>query len=52
MTIHEMKEVLFVKTQDGWSSLMIAVTEGKTKVVSLLLKSGANIDLQHKVYTI
>ena len=38
-----------VITQDGDSALMKAVREGRTKVVPLLLKAGANTDLQHKV---
>ena len=39
-----------VITQDGDSALMIAVKEwGRTEVVSLLLKAGANTDLQDKV---
>ena len=36
-------------TQDGDSPLMIAVRQGKSIVVSQLLKAGANIDLQNKV---
>ena len=36
-------------TQDGDTALMIAAQEGKTEVVSLLLKAGANIDLQDEV---
>ena len=39
-----------VITQDGESALMMAVSEGKTKVVSLLLEAGANTDLQNKVH--
>ena len=38
-----------VTTQNGDSALMMAVREGRTKVVSLLLEAGANIDLQNKV---
>ena len=38
-----------VITQDGDSPLMMAAREGRTEVVSLLLKAGANIDLQNKV---
>ena len=38
-----------VITQDGNSALMIAVRDGRTEVISLLLKAGANIDLQNKV---
>ena len=38
-----------VITQDGNSSLMMAARKGRTKVVSLLLKAGANTDLQNKV---
>ena len=38
-----------VITQDGNSVLMIAVRQGKSLVVSQLLKAGANIDLQNKV---
>ena len=39
-----------VITQDGESALMMAVGEGRTEVVSLLLKAGANIDLQNNVH--
>ena len=38
-----------VITQDGDSALMIAVREGRTEVVPLLLEAGANTDLQDKV---
>ena len=38
-----------VITQDGLSELMIAVREGRTEVVPLLLEAGANTDLQNKV---
>ena len=38
-----------VITQDGNSALMIAVRESRTKVVSLLLEAGPNIDLQNEV---
>ena len=38
-----------VITQDGDSALMIAAREGRTEVVPLLLKAGANTDLQNKV---
>ena len=38
-----------VITQDGHSTLMMAAQEGMTEVFSLLLKAGANIDLQNKV---
>ena len=47
-------EVIYVSlhmsviTQDGDSPLMAAVKEGRTEVVSLLLKAGANIDLQNE----
>ena len=40
---------LSVITQDGESALMMAARKGKTEVVSLLLKAGANTDLQNKV---
>ena len=36
-------------TQDGDSALIRAARKGKAKVVSLLLKAGANTDLQNKV---
>ena len=39
-----------VITQNGDSVLMMAVREGETEVVSLLLEAGANTDLQNKVY--
>ena len=39
-----------VITQDGESALMLAFSEGKTEVVSLLVKAGAALDLQDKVY--
>ena len=38
-----------VITQDGNSALMMAVREGRTEIVSLLLKAGANTELQNKV---
>ena len=38
-----------VMTQDGDTALMGAASQGKTEVVSLLLKAGANIHLQNKV---
>ena len=38
-----------VITQDGESALMMAARKGRTKVVSLLLKAGANVHLQNKV---
>ena len=38
-----------VITQDRDSALMMAVRKGMTEVVSLLLKAGANTDLQNKV---
>ena len=41
-----------VITQDGDSALMIAAREGRTEVVSLLLKAGANIQLQNEVMLI
>ena len=36
-------------TQDGDSALTMATRQGMTEVVSLLLKAGANTDLQNKV---
>ena len=39
-----------VITQDGWSALMMAAMEGKTEVVVELVKAGANVDMQNKVY--
>ena len=38
-----------VMTQFGDSALMKAAREDRTEVVSLLLKAGANTDLQNKV---
>ena len=38
-----------VITQDGNSALMMAVSWGRTEVVSLLLEAGANIHRQNKV---
>ena len=35
--------------QDGWTALMLASDSGHTKVVQLLLSSGAKIDMQNKV---
>ena len=40
-----------VITQDGFSALMVAVREGKTEVFAELVKAGANVDMQNKVYT-
>ena len=39
-----------VITQDGDFALMMAVREGMTEDVSLLLKAGANPDLQNEVH--
>ena len=39
-----------VITQDGESTLMMVAWKGKTEVVSLLLKAGANTNLQNKVW--
>ena len=39
-----------VITQDGESVLIMAASEGMWDVVSLLLKAGANTDLQNKVH--
>ena len=36
-------------TQNRDTALMIAVREGRTEVVSLLLEAGANIHLRNKV---
>ena len=36
-------------TQDGESPLMLAVRNGETEVVSLLVEAGAALDLQNKV---
>ena len=41
-----------VITQSGDTVLMLAATGDRTEVVSLLLKAGANTDLQNKVYRI
>ena len=38
-----------VITQDGDSALMMAVKAYRIEVVSLLLKAGANTDLQNEV---
>ena len=38
-----------VITQSGESPLMVAARNGKTEVVSLLMKAGAALDLQDKV---
>ena len=38
-----------VITQDGDSPLMMAASNGRTEVVALLVKAGANTDLQNKV---
>ena len=40
-----------VITQDGDTALMIAASEGYTKVVVELVKAKANLDLQDKVCT-
>ena len=39
-----------VITQYGESPLMLAARSGRTEVVSLLVKAGAALDLQDKVY--
>ena len=41
-----------VITQDGFSALMMAASEGRTDIVSLLLEARANIDLQNEVIII
>ena len=38
-----------VITQGGNSALMMAASEGKTKVVVELVKAGANVDMQNGV---
>ena len=38
-----------VFTQDGDSVLMMAIRNGRTEVVSLLIEAGANIHLQNEV---
>ena len=38
-----------VITQRGESALILAVGNGRTEVVSLLVKAGAVLDLQNKV---
>ena len=38
-----------VISQDGDSPLMLAVRNGRTEVVSLLVKAGAALDLQDEV---
>ena len=44
--------IMSVITQDGYSALMMAASEGRTEVVSLLLEARANIDLQNEVLKI
>ena len=39
-----------VVTQDGDFPLMLAALNGKTGVVSLLVKAGAALDMQNKVH--
>ena len=39
----------YIFTQQGHSALMIAVMQSDIEAVSLLIKAGANIDLQDKV---
>ena len=41
-----------VITQWGWSPLFMAAWDGVSKVVPLLLKAGANIDLQDNIVCI
>ena len=38
-----------VITQDGDSPLIAAAKEGRAEVISLLVKAGANVNLQNKV---
>ena len=40
---------MFVVTQSGESPLILAARNGRTEVVSLLVKAGAALDLQNKV---
>ena len=42
-------KAIYWHTQDGDSALMMAVSEGVVEVVSLLLESDANTNLQNKV---
>ena len=37
-------------TQKGWSALMMSAKVGRTDVVVELVKAGANVDMQEKVY--
>ena len=50
--IHLSELLLFaLPLQDGrWSALMVASTEGHEVVVEALLKGGATVDMQTKVY--
>ena len=41
--------IFVLNTQDGDSALMMAAREGKSEVAKLLLKAGANMDIQNKV---
>ena len=38
-----------VITQEGWSALTLAASEGKSETVVELVKAGANVDMQTKV---
>ena len=40
---------LSVITQEGYSALMLAASEGKTEAVVELVKAGANVDMQTKI---
>ena len=35
--------------QDGWTALMKAATDGYTEIADVLVKAGANKDLQNEV---
>ena len=39
----------FMFLQDGWTPLLDASEEGKTDVVELLIKHGAQINIKNKV---
>ena len=41
-----------VPLQDGWTAMMYACLDGHEHVVEVLLKGGATVDIQTKVYLI
>ena len=46
-----MSIIMHSSLQDGWSSLMLACSNGNARVVRILVSAGANVNDQSKVST-